>query len=626
MIRVKLPDGRYINVETEDPQAASKAAQTYYANSGTPARPTRRQMREIADPGYRKARQKTDELARTRDRGRAGQQFGAVGGFLDALGDWTAQVAANTGAADEVTGAMTAGLQGVENVARRVAGRPVEIPMNAMFQATADDVRERQAQYARRYPGRNAAATVATIAASARPTGAATFRNPVAAGAAATVQNAPFAVARQEGNLRQRAPGAARESAMTFGMGAGLQAGANRLAQAATAARARPLSDARQISNQGVTLTPGQMMGGTAQRAEDALTSVPVAGDAVRAARVRGIESFDRAAIDRTLAPIGHGLAPDANVGREGVQAARQTISQAYEDALRPVAVAPDAAWDGELTAILARPNLPRRVRNDLTALLGDIRARMAGGLDGRAWKQIDSELASAVRAADNASGNDPASRFLRDALADTRTAHQNLLERTDPNVFGMVRAADEATANLARVTQASQYTGTSARGGVFSPADLNRAVQAGDSSAGNRQFAQGQALMQDLTDPAMRVLPQQVPDSGTPFRSLMTGLGLTGGGAALGVDPTMLMAAGAGVAGVAGLYSRPVQGGINAMYRAAQPGAGVGALERLARAAARDPALVPLYEEALAAAGLPPASYAGPNARQGYLREPTTR
>lgn len=418
-----------------------------------------------------------------------------------------------------------------------------------------------------------------------------------------------------EGGIKNRIGGAVRGGVIGAGAGAALQGGSNALIRQATRARVAPPSNQRRLANENINLTPGQMAGGVAQRAEDAATSVPILGDAIRGARIRGLEDFDRAAINRTLTPINGALAPAANVGREGVDAATGAISQHYDTTLQGVTVMPDAQRGQDLDAIMMTPNLPPQVHQDLRAIVENIRARLAGPIDGRTWKQMDSEIGAMVRAADSASGQAPVARYLRDALQDIRTAHRGALERANPAVMAAVRQGDEATANLARVRQAAQYTGTSAREGVFSPADLNRAVQGMDTSAGNRQFATGQALMQDLTDPAMAVLPQRVPDSGTPFRSLMSMAGLSGGGVAVGANPAAVGGALGGVAAASGLYSRPVIDIMNRIYRASAPGQARQALAELGQLAARDPALTPAYEAAAAELGVLPQRAGDPQA-----------
>lgn len=554
--------------------------------------------------GYDKAKERIAK--RDTDAKALNNRFaGPLAGLMNGASDLQRQVARNTGAFDEVAGGLSYLSQGAENIFRQATGKPIEISAGAAGKAAMDYEREGQASYAKANPGKNVLAHGLTIATTARPTGAATFTNPFQAGAAASVQNAPFALARQEGSLKERAPGAMKETAITFGTGAALTGGANALRARATRAAARPASPQRQVSRQGVDLTPGQMAGGTLQRMEDGLTSVPILGDSIRSARIRGVESFNRSALNRTVEPVGGQIPAGTNVGRDGLREAEQTIGAAYDNALTGVTVQPDSQFGQDIVQALHRRQLPPDAMQEVEAVLNNVADRARGPMDGRLWKELDSEIRTAADAADHASAQRPSMRYVRDTLRDVREAFRGVLERSAPQALASVREADAATANLARIRQASQYTGSSARNGVFSPADLNRAVQGMDTSAGNRQFARGDALMQDLTDPAMQVLPQQVPDSGTPFRSLMAVGGFGGGAAAIGADPVVVGASVAGLTGASALYSRPAISALNAIYRATNPGQAQQALSQLQALAARDPALVPHYERALQHLGL---------------------
>ena len=71
---------------------------------------------------------------------------------------------------------------------------------------------------------------------------------------------------------------------------------------------------------------------------------------------------------------------------------------------------------------------------------------------------------------------------------------------------------------------------------GVFSPAQLQNAVRAMDKSKDKARFAEGKALMQDLSESGKTVLGSKVPDSGTPYRT-MAGI-LASGGAGLSGYP----------------------------------------------------------------------------------------
>ena len=536
---------------------------------------------------------------------------------------FSTQVARSTGVFDEMGYGVDFALQGAGNLVRRATGQPVEVPARVAGQARMDFEREQQASYARRKPVANALATGVGIALTGRPSGAG-FTNPLAVGATAAAQNAPFALGRQEGSLPERIPGAARETALTFGLGSALAAGGNALSRSGARAAARPPTPARLLSQEGVTLTPGQMMGGAAGRVEDAMTSVPIVGDAIRGARIRGIESFNEAALGRALAPIQGGQAQ--TVGREGVRDVTAAISGAYDRALTGVTVVPDQQFAAGVQSVASSPRVPPALRGDLKSFVDDVTSRLSGPIDGQSWKAIDADLGAAIRAADAGSANAPAQRFLRDALIDLRSEVGGLMQRTDPAAFAGVKAADEATANLVRIRKASQMTGTARTDGLFTPAQLNSAVQATDTSGGNRAFSEGNALMQDLTDTAMRVLPSNVPDSGTPIRSLVSVGALGGGAVTAGANPLVV---GAGVGGVlagTAAYSRPVQDAINAIYRASTPGAARAAFGQLQAQAARNPELGSLVDRLGQELGFLPASSSGRPSTPERQPEPMTR
>jgi hypothetical protein len=325
------------------------------------------------------------------------------------------------------------------------------------------------------------------------------------------------------------------------------------------------------------------------------MTSVPIVGDSIRDAQRQSLRTLSTAASARVLAPIGGST---DEVGRAGVRDTSQQVSQAYQRALAGVQVAPDQTFANQVAVVQQSPNLPPSVRQELNSTIADVQARLSGPIDGDTWKLIDADLGAAIRSADEGAATVPSSRRLARSLEQLRDAVGGLLERTDPNAFAQVRTADEASAMLQRLRKASQYTGTAARDGLIAPGDLNRAVQGMDTSAGNRAYAQGDALLQDLSDAAMQVLPQTVPDSGTPIRSLFAAGSLGGGGLIVGVDP-VVVAGGAGAAAAGTVfYSRPVQAALNAIYRASDGVQAEAGLQQLAQLAARNPALAPLYIE----------------------------
>jgi hypothetical protein len=90
----------------------------------------------------------------------------------------------------------------------------------------------------------------------------------------------------------------------------------------------------------------------------------------------------------------------------------------------------------------------------------------------------------------------------------------------------------------------------------MITPSQLAAAVKAADESAGKGNTATGKALMQDLSDAGVQVLPAKISDSGTAGRSALVNMLLGAGGAAGGASayqayPT-ITTIGAGLAGAA--------------------------------------------------------------------------
>lgn len=392
------------------------------------------------------------------------------------------------------------------------------------------------------------------------------------AAALGTGYGALYGGANTDGSAGERTKGALVGSGAGFFTGGALQGLGNALSRSGANAAANP-SAQRQLSAMGVDLTPGQMAGGSLARIEDGLTSVPVFGDAIRDAQRRGLESMNRAAYNDALSPIKTSLPRATASGRDGYAAAEDAVGAAYERALQNVTVDPKQGFEPAVQALRNRP-IPGAIQDTVTAVVDDFAARFAQPLPGPEFKQLDSEIAAAVRSAQAGSATDPSKRLVADRLSDLRAGMDAALDAADPFAAADKRAADAAFARLVRLRDAQQGLGTSARDGIFTAGDLNRAVRGGDSSAGNRQFARGDALGQKLSEAASQVLPSKVPDSGTPFRSIVNLPTLGGGAAAMAfVDPALLAATTTGVGLGTAAYSRPVQGALNAAYRAHAPG-----------------------------------------------------
>lgn len=332
-------------------------------------------------------------------------------------------------------------------------------------------------------------------------------------------------------------------------------AGAGVAGRALTGAASRTLNpqtnpQVQALMKEGVTPTPGQVLGGTARRMEEGAKSIPILGDAIRSAEMRSMSDFNRSAINRALAPIGKQV---DDVGYKGIEAAQKAISSAYDDVLgkMPVSLDKTAAQNLQKVTSMTGSLAPAQQKRFSQILKERILGRMtsSGKMSGETYKTIDSDLGRLVRSYTKSS--DVEQQQLGAALKEVQNQLRSLAGRQNPVQKAALDKADQAYAQLLRIEEAAG--GRGAKEGVFSPAQLSGAVKR--MSSGKRQTSRGDALMQDLADAGESVLGNKVPDSGTPFRIANM---MMGGGAL--AEPTMGLPVIAGLTAASGAYLSPSQ------------------------------------------------------------------
>lgn len=303
-----------------------------------------------------------------------------------------------------------------------------------------------------------------------------------------------------------------------------------------------------------VRLTPGQIVGGTTQRVEDRFSSIPFLGDMISNARIRGLEDFNRAAINRSIAPIGTAL-PDGLSGRGAVDFASQALSDNYNRILGQATFKVDPAFTANVANLktLAQ-NIPQygvKPIEDFIQTNIAPRLSQAGTMSGKEFKEVDELLGQEIR---DYTGGNPNDRKLARAFQQLQAELKDGLGRSNPNLRAELDSTDAGFANLVRIQDAA-VRGGGAKGvdpGTFTPAQLSAAIKATDKSARKNAVARGNALMQDLSDAGQAVLPQQVPNSGTPER--IAAMLLAGGTLGHVVAP----GAAAPIAALTGAYTKP--------------------------------------------------------------------
>lgn len=341
----------------------------------------------------------------------------------------------------------------------------------------------------------------------------------------------------------------ADEKAKQVGFGAAFGAAAQPLASAAGNViypTVRP--EVRALQNEGITPTPGQILGGGWQRTEDKLMSLPLLGDLISRARERGRSDLNRAAYGRALQ--GTGVDPATlPIGSEGIDAVKQTVGNQYDSLLPQMSFHADNTFNTELANLRAMaqnlaPNEAARFDRIINQHLSKLSPN--GGMQGETYKILESALRTDAQ--NFSASPDAYQRELGAALAEAGRIFKSGMERSNPNLAQELMQANKNYANYAVLRRAGASSGAPENG--FTPAQLTQAVKSSDRSVGKGSTATGNALMQDLAS-AGRLLESKVPNSGTSDRLFLNsaaGSALGGAGILGYIDPTIaaLMAAGA--------------------------------------------------------------------------------
>ena len=302
---------------------------------------------------------------------------------------------------------------------------------------------------------------------------------------------------------------------------------------------------------EGVKPTIGQALGGAFNAAEEKLQSVPIMGDAIRAARSRASDQLREAAINRAAKPIGAVVKSD---GGDAVAELSTKIGAAYDAVLPKMSV---NVLDQSFLARMSRlrglaQNLPTEEAKQFDNILArEIDGRLSpnGTLSGQNLKDAWMSLRNTAQEFTNSP--DAYQKQLGQAIKQTfDELKTHVTASNTPANVKALKNADLAWANFKRVQRAAGAIG--APDGEFSPAQLQSAVKALDKSKDKARFAEGNALMQDLSGAGKTTLTGRVPDSGTAGR-LMWGVGGLATGAINPAIPAALI-------GGAAAYAPPIQ------------------------------------------------------------------
>lgn len=314
--------------------------------------------------------------------------------------------------------------------------------------------------------------------------------------------------------------------------------------------------EARALAGEGVRLTSGQMAGPGSwiKRLEDVGEKAPFIGGQIREAREQALTDFNRTAFNRALEPVGEKLPAEA-IGHEAFNAAEDILSKKYSDIHPKLTLSRTTDFDNDLKNLfdehaidLVEPR-QKQLMNFINKKITDRIDARGGVLEGEDIQKITSELAHQARKW--AKATDPDQLALGEAFRDVRLAVNQALADQNPALAPELQSINAAWARLMTLQPAVASTASAARHGVFTPTQLETAV---NQAASKRQMARGKAWGQDLAEAGKRLLPANIASSGTAERgATMDAISAILHGA---VSPTTLL----GMAAAPVLYSNPGQ------------------------------------------------------------------
>lgn len=384
------------------------------------------------------------------------------------------------------------------------------------FHATQEgmDSLEAQARQVGVRPGRGGQVAGSVVATA--PLAAAT-RNPWLLGAAegALTSNA------------QDAAGLARDTAFGAVVGKGGDVAARALG---SAIRPNINPATRRLVEEGVEVSPGQLLGGLAHRTEDATTGVPALGDIPNSAQRRAQESVAHVAVQRPLTSIGVELPRNIQSTHDAIDFAQREIGQAYDDLIPQLDLRldPNFATDfRSLDAAVRNMQDPqvqqweRLIQNEVMPRFNSIPGTANGRITGESFKELESILGKEVR--DFSSGlASPHDRRYASAVRELQAQLRDMLARNNPAQAERLQSINDAYRQLSVLEDAAQSAPAGARG-RFTPQQLDAAARRADPSVRRRAHARGDSLFQDLSQDAGEVMARTVNDSGTATRGAMT-------------------------------------------------------------------------------------------------------
>ena len=278
--------------------------------------------------------------------------------------------------------------------------------------------------------------------------------------------------------------------------------------------------------------TPGQLtsdmtafgipIGKSIQRAEQALTSLPLAGSIIHGGLETTFKDFNQALGNKVLQPLGEKLPKNVKAGNEMITHIKDVLNNSYDDVVQRAHFGDyfdphtqtgtiERLWNGFQTA--TNELIPKQreiVQKDITDnIIKNIEDYPI--LSGKQFRNMEKHLGNEAHRA-----FEEGKEALGEAYSTVQSMLRTELSLQNPAIARQLSKTHEAFKLFQPVEKAAAMRG--AREGVFTPQQFKSSAE---SSAGRTGVATGQGNMVPQSQAAMDTLGGTLPNSGTADRAL---------------------------------------------------------------------------------------------------------
>jgi hypothetical protein len=396
------------------------------------------------------------------------------------------------------------------------------------YEQMRNQLRAQQASFGEDYP---VASTAANIAGGLVVPGGMALRAGAKAPSLLKTTIGGGAVGGAESVGRSETPQGMSENVLKdAALGAGLSLGGGVVGRAL-----RPELDpvAKSLMQQGVRMTPGQALGGVVESFEEVGSGAPIVKSLINPARTSAIKSFDMAAFDKALAPIGQKVPRDGTV-REVLSFTRDALGKEYDRIYPQMSLAYNKTLENQMSGLLNRypkSKLPDAQREFFqNNIMGVVDTLSQGAISGARIKALRQDLRDMALKYKNETGD---AGLLYEPLRDLDIAVGKSLQNQNRKLARELAKTDEGYSKFVAIETAVPVGGGVE--GIFSPAQLAQSTARADKSIRKGASRRGETELSKFAQEGIERLGSKTPDSGTAGRA--AGIGLMTG-AASAVDP----------------------------------------------------------------------------------------